>query len=422
MKMNQIADLVNTMTAEMVGDVEGGGTVTEDLRGVVDAGNVIADKIGWEQFTNTIVDKIGRTIMVSREYDSAAPDILRRGTAIPFGSITEKIRVKLPEATTNDSWPTGETWTPGDGWSDATKPTNDNASPFITVRPELEETFFNGGVTFEVDMTFPSIQMRSGFKSPEDYRRFFDTVENRIYQAKTVFKDNLVKATIKNLIGEKLYQRSGIYDLLAMYNTAYGLTGSDALTAAQAFYSPEFLRYAGYVMGLFKNRLRRMSRRYNMAGYDTFTPLDRLRFITLDTFSDAITTFMESDTYHNELVGLGSGFSTVDAWQTVGTDPAGYATAAALNLVTSENHSVITGLMGPDSSAIYVVGTMFDVEAAWVDFDDPRTTSQYNPRKEETTFFYKENAHYCNDFAENAIVFTLGTPAPLESGTKTTKK
>lgn len=419
MKMAQIADIVNTMTAETVGAVEGGGTVQEDLRGVVDAGKAITNAIGWEQFTNTIVDKVGRVIMVSREYDSAAPDILRRGTGIPFGSITEKIRVKLPEATTNDSWPTGETWTPGEGWTDANKPTNDNANPFITVRPEVEATYFNGGCTFEVDMTFPTIQMKSGFTSSEDYRRFFDTVENRIYQAKTVFKDNLIKRTVNNLIAEKLYARQGVVDLLAMYNAAYNPV--TPLTAAAAIYDKAFLRYAGYVMGLYKNRLRRMSRRYNVAGYDTFTPLDRLRFITLDMFSDAITTFMESDTYHNELVGLGSGFATVDNWQTGGDGGVSFATSAALNVITGDNHAVITGLMGADASPIYVVGTMFDVEAAWVDFDDPRTTAEYNGRKEQTTYFYKENAHYCNDLAENAVVFTLGTPAPLETGTKSKK-
>lgn len=419
MKMTQIADIVNTMMAETVGAVEGGGTVQEDLRGVVDVGKSITDRIGWEQFTNSIVDKVGRVIMVNREYDSAAPDILRRGTAIPFGSITEKIRVKLPEATTNDSWPVGETWTPGEGWTDADKPTNDNVNPFITVRPEVEATYFNGGCTFEVEMTFPTIQMKSGFTSPEDYRWFFDTVENRIYQAKNAFKDNLIKRTVNNLIAEKLYARQGVVDLLAMYNTAYNPV--TPLTAAAAIYDRAFLRYAGYVMGLYKNRLRRMSRRYNVAGYDTFTPLDRLRFITLDMFSDAITTFMESDTYHNELVGLGNGFATVDNWQTGGEDGVSFATSAALNVITGDNHVVITGLMGAEGTPIYVVGTMFDVEAAWVDFDDPRTTAEYNGRKEQTTYFYKENAHYCNDLAENAVVFTLGTPAPIEAGTKSKK-
>lgn len=423
MKMEQIAALVNTIAAETVGNVEGGGTVQENLNGVVDVGKTISNAIGWEQFTNTIVDKIGQTIMVSREYDSAAPDILHRGTAIPYGSVTEKVRVKLPEATTNDSWPVGETWTPGEGWTDATKPTNDNANPFITVRPEVEATYFNGGTTFEIDMTFPTIQMMSGFKNAADYRRFFDTVENRIFQAKTVFKDGLIKRTVNNLIAEKLYARQAVVDILDMYNTAYGLTGEAALTATAAIYDKAFLRYAGYAMGLYKKRLRRMSRRYNTAGYDTFTPLDRLRFITLDMFSDAIVSFMQSDTYHDELVGLGDGFSTVECWQTGGTGGVSFETSAALNLITGDNHAVLTGAMGAEGAPIYVVGTMFDIEAAWVDFDEPRVTSQYNARKEQTTFFYKENAHYCNDLAENCVVFTLGTPAPLtETKTRTIKK
>ena len=424
MKMEQIATLVNTIAAETVGATDGGGTVAENLNGVVDTGRTITNAIGWEQFTNTIVDKIGRTIMVSREYDSAAPDIMHRGTAIPFGSITEKIRVKLPEATTNDSWPVGETWTPGQGWTDETKPTNDDVSPFITVRPEVEATYFNGGCTFEIDMTFPNDQMKSGFATPEDYRRFFDTVENRIYQAKTVFKDGLTQRTINNLMAEKLFSRQAVVDLLYMYNTAYGLTGDSALTAAGALYDKAFLRYAGYVMGLYRKRLRRMSRRYNTAGYDTFTPADRLRFVLLDMFSDAVSTYMQSDTYHNELVGLGNGFSTVECWQTSGTSGVSFETSAALNLVTGDNHTVITGVMGAEGAPIYVVGTMFDIEAAWVDFDSPRTVAVPNGRKETTTYFYKENAHYCNDLAENCVVFTLGSPAPVTSkeGTRTRTK
>lgn len=420
MKMKQIAAIVNTMAAETTGET---GVVTEDLTGVVDAGQAITDKIGWEQFTNTIVDKIGRVIMVNREYDSAAPDILRRGTGIPFGSITEKIRVKLPAATQNDSWPIGETWTPGAGWNANDKPTNDDANPFITVRPELEATYFNGGGTYEVDMTFPTIQMRSGFQTPEDYRRFFDMVENRIYQSKTVFKDNLTKRTINNFVGVKLNANNAVVDLLAMYNAAYG----QSVQPAAALYNPAFLRYAGYIMGLYRNRLRRMSRLYNMAEYDTFTPGDRLRWVVLDMFANAIETFMESDTYHNELVGLGAGYSTIDSWQgngnTTGVD---FATAATLNITTdvpgeTEPVTINTATMA-SGSPLYVVGTMFDVEAAWQDYDNPRVTSQYNARKEQTTFFYKEDVHYCNDFAENGVVFTLGTPASTQNSTTSTRK
>lgn len=414
MKMEQIAAIVNDMAAEYVGETD---LVTENLAGVVDVGTAITNAIGYEQFTNTLVDKIGQVIMVSRDYDTAAPDIMRRGTGIPFGSVTEKIRVKLPDATNNDSWPVGETWTPGAGHSSATNPTNDSVSPFITVRPEVEATYFNGGSTYEVDMTFPTIQNRSAFANVADWRRFADLVESRIFQSKAVYKDALTMRVINNLIGEKLVNRNAIVDVLAMYNAAYNKT----LTAAAAIYDKDFLRYAGYIIGLYTKRLRRMSRLYNTAGYDTFTPSDRLRIVTLDMFSDAVETFMQSDTYHENMVGLKDAYSTVSSWQgngnTTGVD---FATAASLDITTASGEVVetATGQAGdaPETDApFYIIGTMFDVEAAWQDYDNPRTTSQYNARKEQTTYFYKEDVHFCNDLAENAVVFTLGAPGEPET-------
>lgn len=396
MMPNQIAAIVNDMAAEYVGET---AIVEEDLSNVVTVGDTIANAMGYEAFTNKIVDKVGEVIMVNREYETTAPDILRRGTGIPFGSITEKIRVKLPEAVSNDSWGVGQTWTPGAGWTDANKPTNDNANPFITVRPEVEVTYFNGGGTFEVDMTFPTIQNHSAFTSPARWREFIDTVESRIFQAKTVFKDSLTMAVIRNLIASKIAAENGVVDLLAMYNTAY----SKSLTVAAALYDAEFLRYAGYIISLFPNRLRKMSRRYNTAEYDTFTPADRLRVCMLDMFVSAVDTFMTSDTYHDSMVGLKSAYSTVDAWQSGGTgNGVNFTSASTINVVTAGGDTV-------HNTKYAIVGTMFDVEAAWQRYDNPRTTSQYNARKEQTTFFYKEDVSYANDLAENAVVFTLGS-------------
>ncbi len=394
----QIASIVNTMAAEYVGETT---LVQEDLANVVEVGQTVADAMGYDSFTNSIVDKIGETIMVNREYDTTAPDILRRGTGIPFGSITEKIRVKLPEAVSNDSWAIGQTWTPGEGWTDATNPTNDNANPFITVRPEVEATYYNGGGTFEVEMTFPTIQNRSAFSSVANWRKFADTVESRIYQAKNVFKDGLTMAVIRNLIASKIAANNAVVDLLGMYNA----THSPTLTATAAIYNPDFLRYAGYIISLFPRRLRKMSRRYNAADYDTFTPNDRLRVVMLDMFTESVNTFMTSDTFHDEMVGLKTAYSPVDAWQSGGTgDGTDFATAAAINVKTAAGDTVNSG------TDYYVLGTMFDVEAAWQRYDNPRTTSQYNARKEQTTFFYKEDVSYANDLAENCVVFTLGSP------------
>lgn len=413
METKQIASIVNTMASETVGETS---VVQEDLSNVVEVGETIANAMGYEQFTNSLVDRIGRVIMVNREYETAAPDILHRGTGIPYGSVIQKIRVKLPPATTNDSWAIGQTWTPGAGWSadPSDLPTNDNASPFITVRPEVEATYFNGQGTFEIDMTFPTIQNRSAFSSPAEWRRFVDTVENRIFQAKTVFKDALTQRVINNFIGEKLVANNAVIDLVSMYNDAY----TASLTNDKAILNKDFLRYAGYIISLYTRRLRRMSRRYNTAGYDTFTPTDRLRFVALDMFTDAIETFMESDTFHADMVGLKTAYSTVNYWQGGGVNAeVEFETSAQLNVKTASGEVLnsATGQAGGETPPVennpfYIVGVMFDVEAAWQEYDNPRVTSQYNPRKEQTTFFYKEDVRYCNDLAENGVVFTFGTP------------
>lgn len=411
MKAEQIASIVNSMREQVTGADD---VVATDLSNVVDVGNTILNALGYEQFMNTLVDKIGETVIVKRPYASKAPDIINRDWG-GYGSIMEKIRVKLPVATTNDSWPVGETWTAGAGWSAQTNPTNDTVSPFITVRPEAEATYFNGKVTFEIDMTFSDLLLRSAMKSAAELTKFVNAVENRIAQAMTVYTDSLTMATIDNAIGERLASGTAVYDLLGSYNLAYNKT----LTAAAAMYDAEFLRYAGYVVSLFVGRMGIMSRLFNDSEYDTFTPDSKLRIVLLDTFSKAVETFMQSDTYHDNLVGLPAGtYSTVPFWQGSGQ---GYKLidTAALNITTASGAEIdtVTGTVGeaaPVEGGFYVVGAMFDVEAAGRNNFNPRTTSQYNARKEQTTFFHKVDAHYYNDMAENFIVFTLGYGTVLD--------
>ena len=217
---------------------------------------------------------------------------------------------------------------------------------------------------------------------------------------------------IRNLICEKLIAGNAVIDLLAMYNTAY----TQSLTPAAAIYNKDFLRYAGYVMSLFPRRLGKMSRRYNTQSYDTFTPLDRLRFVALDMFTSAIETFMTSDTYHDDLVGLKQSYTPVDCWQGAGNgDGINFTTAATIQSKTASGVTIETNHMAAESGPVYIVGVMFDVEAAWQRYDFPRTTSQWNARKEQTTFFYKQDVSFANDLAENCVVFTLGTPVPINA-------
>ena len=55
-----------------------------------------------------------------------------------------------------------------------------------------------------------------------------------------------------------------------------------------------------------------------------------------------------------------------------------------------------------------LIGVMFDRDALGVANLDRRVTTNYNPKAEFFTNFYKFDAGYYNDLNENFVVFFMG--------------
>ena len=66
----------------------------------------------------------------------------------------------------------------------------------------------------------------------------------------------------------------------------------------------EFIRFASYVMSLYVDRLSKISTLFNVGGKDRFTPADMLHIVMLSDFKASATAYLESDTFHNNLVAL----------------------------------------------------------------------------------------------------------------------
>ena len=95
MKLNQIYEIINDVTKEVLG--EKAITVAEDLSNIVDVGKEILNATDIDNYVKSLVDHIGRVIFVNRKYSGGAPSVLMDGWE--FGSILEKITADLPEAT-----------------------------------------------------------------------------------------------------------------------------------------------------------------------------------------------------------------------------------------------------------------------------------------------------------------------------------
>ena len=74
MTVKQIADLVNTSTKEVLGEV---AIQTEDLSNVVDIGKQIVDANAVDNYVKSLVDHIGKVIFVNRKYNGNVPSVLK---------------------------------------------------------------------------------------------------------------------------------------------------------------------------------------------------------------------------------------------------------------------------------------------------------------------------------------------------------
>ena len=86
---------------------------------------------------------------------------------------------------------------------------------------------------------------------------------------------------------------------------------------------------------------------------------------------------------------------SVAFWQGSGTGYA-FGDTSKINIKTASGHNV---------TASGILGVMFDRDALGVCNIDRRVTTNYNPKAEFYTNWYKFDAGYFNDFNENFVVF-----------------
>ena len=381
MEVKQIYEIINSITKEDLG-LE--SVLSEDLSNIVDIGTEVFSATSVDNYVKSLVNHIGKVIFVNRPYTGSVPSVLMDGWE--FGSVLEKITAELPEATENESWEL-----------------EDGASydPNIFYKPEVSAKFFNKRITFEIPMSFTERQVKESFSNAEQMNGFLSMLYTAVDKSMTIKIDSLVMRTINNMVGETIYadyagaslsSKSGIkaVNLLKLYNTEY----SKSLTAAAAIYDADFIRYASYQMGVYASRLSKISTLFNIGGKDRFTPSDMLHVVMLADFKKASNVFLQSDVFHNEFTTLPNA-EEVPYWQGSGTSYA-FSDLSNIKITTSSEHSV-------DVSGVLCV--MFDRDALGVTNLDRRVTTNYNPKAEFFSNWYKFDAGYFNDMNENFVVF-----------------
>ena len=145
-------------------------------------------------------------------------------------------------------------------------------------------------------------------------------------------------------------------------------------------------------------RLSVYSTLFNLGGTQKHTPRDMLKIVLHETLDAGVSAFLQSDTFHEELVKLPQA-DVVPYWQGSGTSYA-LADTTAIDVEVLDT----TGTKQSVSQA-YIVGVMFDRDALGVTGYNRRVPSKWVAKAEFYNYWYKEDAGYFNDYNENFVVF-----------------
>lgn len=386
MKVTQIYSILNSVMQETLGSET---VVNEDLTNIVDLGNEVINTDNVDNYVKKLVNHIGKVIFKDRIYQGSVPSVLM--DSWEFGSVLEKVAADLPAATESDTWKLED---------------GKDYSPDIFYQPSVSTKFFNSKVTFEIPLSFTELQVKESFSNVNQLNGFLTMLQTAVENSMTVKLDSLIMRTINNMTGETLSDNNAVraVNLLSTYNAEKG----QKLTALQATKDPEFIRYASYMISLYVDRLAKISTLFNAGGKERFTPADKLHLVLLSEFAKASDVYLQSEVFHDEKVSLPN-YESVPFWQGSGKDY-GFGSTSTIDVKTSNGKTVKkTGILG----------VMFDTEALGVSNLDKRVTTNYNPKAEFYTNFYKADAGYYNDLNENFVVFYVADAT--EPAEKTSK-
>lgn len=388
--VTQLYSIINAVAAQALGS---SAISVVDTRTMVALGDtVLASNTDVDLFTGALMDRIGRTIVSVRAWEDPANDPLVK-KPFDFGMALQKIYVDLEDAVANNAWEIGQqAYTP-------------SFAPIS--KPSVSQKLFSRISTWEYDMTIPDTMLRTAFVSEEAMSAFITAIYTAMDNSMALAvrdANNLTRATA---IAHTL-NHGGInaINVLAEYNTAF----PDAtLTYDEAKYNPDFIRFqTRYVLDTMRY-MKNMSRSWNNEAFARHTPSDMLVVTTLSAWDSLQKIYLQSDTFHNEMLSLGNRYNTVDFWQGSGTSGYDVDDLSSIKIkITDPTDSTQT--IDVEQSGIFCV--MHDIEAMGTTINNRRVNTERNNKDEYTDTFSKANIGYFYDGSENIAVLYAADVTP----------
>ena len=368
MTTEQIYALVNEVNSQAFGDQ---ALAVADAATLVSLGNtVLSSTTNTESFLNTLVQRIGRTIVSFRAYRNKFADMVRDD--FEWGAILQKIRVHMPDAVADPAYALT------DGQS---------VDPWTVYKPDVEQKLFVMRTPYMFPVTIAREQLKEAFTTESAMGAFIAAIFGQVRNALEVSLENLGRVAIANMIAETGTRE---VTLVTDYNAETGAT----LTAATAMQNDAFLRYAVARIKSASDYMTDMSTLYNDGSIETFTPRENQRLKVLSDFERRLETVVQYSAFNEELVKLDA-FQMINFWQ---SNQAGTRDSIKVERASDSTETTVDN----------IVAVLFDVDALGMyRKDEDVLTTPVNAKGLYYNTFYHLKQLWFNDLSENFVYFTL---------------
>lgn len=367
----QISESVNELVKQAIGK-----TAFEKVsaQGIVAMGNeVLSSSSNTESYFNTMVGRIGKTVMVDRQYRNTLGDLVL--TDFEYGQILQKVRYLAPDFVDD------ETYSLEEGTS---------VDQYKIYKGTTSKKFFFSRSPYMLPLTTPLRQLKEAFLSYEEMARFISLMKSQIRTKLELSYEMLGLLCMSNFMASISKTPNRVINLLGDYIES---TGSANITPKQALYDPDFLRYASTIIRYSSELLTSYSYEYGDTTAPNFTPKQLQRLKVNTRFNMALESEVEYNAFHKEMVSL-HGYENVNYWQSI-------SNPMSINITTSDGDSV---------EIDNIVAFLFDRDALGTyKKDEFVLTSPVNAAAAYYNTFWHMKDLWFNDLSENGIIFTLNT-------------
>ena len=370
MQTNQISSLINSLVAQAIGR---DALTRVDASSLVSLGNeVLSSQQNTEAFMNTLLQRIGRTIVRYRAYRNKFADQVIGN--MEWGAILQKLNVSVGDAVDDVSFDLT------DGQS---------VDQWIVKKFTVSQKLFVGRNPYTFYVTIPYTQLREAFTSGEAMLAFISSIFGKVQNKLEKSAEELARATLA--YGMASCRSEQLINLNALYTQKKG-GASTGVTVDNFSTNPDFLRFMVREINQFARCMTDMSVRFNDGTVETFTPYEDMKLRVLSDVQSALETEVQYSAFHKELVELGD-YSTVNFWQ------------SEINPYLVSN----TKEDGTEFNLSGVVAVLHDREAWGIYQENTDVLSTgLNARGKYTNYFYHNMRNYMLDTSENFLVFYVG--------------